>query len=822
MKLYRGIGADTKAELDKYIKDFYDPKIEPNTYGGGANLGQGYYFSTDKREAEQYAKSNDYKEWKYSKVIEIEVDDKIFMDTSEMKYKALEEISPEFARLKERYNTGMFSYDEGEKIYKQMINAEDKAMKDLVLSKGYQGVGGNGFYNIMTNDFLNDNKPTGNVVKSSNIKAIKPPTYWQARAEQRIAQSDMIARGFNNDVQKVYDATFRNIQKEIDEVYKKIGKNGILDKQELKQFLTLRDSKQIKADLLSRGIDPKMFGNYNARLTRLQELQANIMIQAKDIYPVEQLKNIECYEQVINSSYYRAMYDAQMGTGVGFSFSELDPRVTQTILSTNWQGGNFSSRIWKNTDVLANLLSEIVGAGVMSGISHDKMSRQIMDRFNTNKYYAERLIRTETSHFNNEADALVYKELGVEEYVFDATLDSRTSNICQDRDNKRYKVSKREVGKNAPPMHPNCRSTTHAFISEDVEASIERRARDPKTNKTYTIKGNPSYKEWLKSLEEVVPPTPVKPITPPKVVTPPVTPKVIQPTVVTPKVKNIYTIKGKDYDEVIFNMDTFKKSGISNEQYEDYLLQLNLAENRDIQNLYLKYGDSLDKIKIKTKGGSYHAHSNSMLYDININNGKHRYSTIAHEYGHAFDHLGKYDNLHHKEITALKNAVDNKILNDAWFEEVASSSDEFLEAIRKDKILLANKMKTDPDFLSNLRADDMTNGVQDVIDGLFKGVRVNWGHGEPYFNKKFNDINRFSNRTDRAYIPKIKDAYLELGLDASNQDKIKDIMRQYSASSECWAHISSAVVCESGHIEAVMRDLPNSYKAYCKIIKGVK
>ena len=57
-------------------------------------------------------------------------------------------------------------------------------------------------------------------------------------------------------------------------------------------------------------------------------------------------------------------------------------------------------------------------------------------------------------------------------------------------------MSKKESGVNFPPLHPNCRSTTRAYISEDVEKSLERRARNPITGQKETV-GNISYSEWL-------------------------------------------------------------------------------------------------------------------------------------------------------------------------------------------------------------------------------------------------------------------------------------------------------------------------------------
>jgi hypothetical protein len=54
------------------------------------------------------------------------------------------------------------------------------------------------------------------------------------------------------------------------------------------------------------------------------------------------------------------------------------------------------------------------------------------------------------------------------------------------------------VGKNFPPLHPNCRSKTRAYLGEEVEKTLKRRARDSITGKNQVI-GNMSYKEWYDS-----------------------------------------------------------------------------------------------------------------------------------------------------------------------------------------------------------------------------------------------------------------------------------------------------------------------------------
>ena len=133
---------------------------------------------------------------------------------------------------------------------------------------------------------------------------------------------------------------------------------------------------------------------------------------------------------------------------------------------------------------------------MISGQSIEKTSQQVREQFGVEKYKADRLVRTETTYFHSMSDLMTYEELGINQYVFIATLDNRTSPMCRMHDNKRYNVSEIEVGKNYPPLHPNCRSTTRAYVSEEAEQNILRRGRNQQgENEVYQ---NISYKEWQK------------------------------------------------------------------------------------------------------------------------------------------------------------------------------------------------------------------------------------------------------------------------------------------------------------------------------------
>lgn len=325
----------------------------------------------------------------------------------------------------------------------------------------------------------------------------KSSKYWDDRALRRLTVTDKTTEEYIKRVHKIYDKSYRDLNKEIAKIYKNYSKDTGIDVKTLKQLLTEKETSKVWKSLKAKGYDKYIKENYKSRISRLEQLKAQVYEHAKDVYSDEELQQKSCYKDIVNNGYYRTMYDTQMGTGYDFSFSKLDRHVVNSVLSERWSGKNYSQRIWGNTDILAESVSEIVGAGLLNGTSISKMSKELRDRYNVSKYYSDRLIRTESNHFNNEADAMAYEEAGIDSYVFVATLDNRTSEICQETDGQVFKYKDREEGVNFPPLHPNCRSTTRGYLGKDTEKLLQRRARNPQTGKTELI-DNISYKEWAK------------------------------------------------------------------------------------------------------------------------------------------------------------------------------------------------------------------------------------------------------------------------------------------------------------------------------------
>lgn len=238
---------------------------------------------------------------------------------------------------------------------------------------------------------------------------------------------------------------------------------------------------------------------YEYRMKRLNALLLNAEKQYKEVYGIALNSATEFLKSIIPEAYYHTIFDIAQGTGVQPEFSAVPTRLINKIINEDWSGKNYSKRIWANTDKLAEELREVLTEAAVTGESIYKTSRKVAEKFDTASYNAERLIRTETTYATNQAEMLAYDELDIDEYEFVATLDIRTSSICQKLDGKVFKTSEAQAGKNLPAMHPNCRSTTIPYFKDGMPTV--RTARDKDGNRI-TVPANMKYDEWYKKYIE--------------------------------------------------------------------------------------------------------------------------------------------------------------------------------------------------------------------------------------------------------------------------------------------------------------------------------
>lgn len=262
----------------------------------------------------------------------------------------------------------------------------------------------------------------------------------------------------------------------------------------------------------------------------------------------------------------------------------------------------------------------------------------------------------------------------------------------------------------------------------------------------------------------------------------------------------------------IKNTTTKLKATMEEADYNEFVALV--EKNDDVAKLYSK-ADGVDEIHKTRSRGCYEPYFNSIEWSYPdkkyIANGRHKFHTLAHEHGHYFDAKLMYKGLTHHELDALNGAITEQW---ARLAEVASSSDQFLATVRKDMPGL-EKAYTDELRLA-LSNDDSSCGLQDSYDGLFVGHRILWGHGDRYYNRNFKAIERAGD------YKAVKAALEKLGFTVKRKSDAAIIVRQYEAASEIWANISAGVTVSPKELQWFKNYMPNTYKAYIKIIKEVE
>ena len=179
---------------------------------------------------------------------------------------------------------------------------------------------------------------------------------------------------------------------------------------------------------------------------------------------------------IYTDNYYRELYEVTKTLGVAKVFDKIDTRKVELLNKAGWSNDskNFSERIWGRQETVSNFLNTELVQSITLGEDPQKVINKMAKAFKTNKNDAGRLIMTESAYYASESQKQAYSELNVERFQFIATLDDRTSNICQEMDLQIMKMSDYEVGVTAPPLHPFCRSTTIPYFDDNYTTRFSR------------------------------------------------------------------------------------------------------------------------------------------------------------------------------------------------------------------------------------------------------------------------------------------------------------------------------------------------------------
>lgn len=123
------------------------------------------------------------------------------------------------------------------------------------------------------------------------------------------------------------------------------------------------------------------------------------------------------------------------------------------IIESNFKGKHFSERVWENENEVAKYLHKQVNNFLNGKINVNQIKKDIEKTFNTSAYNSKRLVETEVSRCSSDSFDKFCEETGVKKVRYNATLDSRLCNDCEQYHDRVFDIKdKIEV-----PRHPCCR-----------------------------------------------------------------------------------------------------------------------------------------------------------------------------------------------------------------------------------------------------------------------------------------------------------------------------------------------------------------------------
>ena len=336
----------------------------------------------------------------------------------------------------------------------------------------------------------------------------KKSNYWIQRALERsradIRSADEVVKTIN---ESFYDC-LKEIEKEISVLYYRYAEDNELDydlatklltgdeyksfRMELEEYMDLIDSPEIQLELNTLST--------RSRISHLEETFFNIQKQIDKVYIYQHEAVESLMKESLQTNYHRVLFDIGVATGetVIKDFHKLTIGEIVKEFEKPWSGKNFSERIWKNRAKLKDALEEEIVKMAISGADCTQAIESVAKKMDVSKKAAATLVHTEQAYFSSLGTLKAYNEMGVDEYIYVATLDLRTSDICRDLDHEVFSIKDAQAGVNYPPMHPRCRSTTAPYTGA-LEGT--RTARDMFNNEVKVDKSL-NYKEWHKKYVE--------------------------------------------------------------------------------------------------------------------------------------------------------------------------------------------------------------------------------------------------------------------------------------------------------------------------------
>lgn len=294
--------------------------------------------------------------------------------------------------------------------------------------------------------------------------------YWKKREEENLRKNLKTEAEYAKEIERIYRGMMDDIQKDIDAFYGRYASKEGISISEAKKRVSKLDIEEygrkakryVKEKNFSKQANEEMrLYNLTMKVNRLELLKAQIGLEL--VSGFDELQ--QYFEQILTE---RSLEEFKRQAGIlGDTVSDTAAITSASVIAgASFYNATFSDRIWMHQDLLKAELAKLLRTGLIQGRNPRELARQLRKVFNTSKYNAERLMRTEMARVQVEAQRQSYERNGFEQYKYIACHDMKACEICKALDGKTFDVSEMAPGENAPPLHPNCRCSTAAHIDD--------------------------------------------------------------------------------------------------------------------------------------------------------------------------------------------------------------------------------------------------------------------------------------------------------------------------------------------------------------------
>lgn len=342
--------------------------------------------------------------------------------------------------------------------------------------------------------------------------------YWHERAIEEEKKVYELTKKQIELQEKLYNDAKHELDKTIQAYTNKFMRNNkvdyikakeILNKKELEEFkwtlsnyinnakkkdLPLEEYMKLQKQLTNSSL--------KHRIDKLEAMKYEIDMQLTELAHTKELMVEEHLSKVYEEQYYRNLYNNAIATNKSKYISRLNPSQIQSVVKSNWlsDGSSFSDIIWKNKEKLLNEMQKTITVGIISGKTPYSLSEDFARVMNVDKSRARVLLQTESARVRSIAEIESYRQMEVSKYQIIATLDDRTSDICQSMDMKVFDTKEYEVGVTAPPFHPNCfDKETEIFTNNGWKYFKDLKEND----EVYTLNKETLIPEWQKPINYI-------------------------------------------------------------------------------------------------------------------------------------------------------------------------------------------------------------------------------------------------------------------------------------------------------------------------------